>query len=291
MTMKDVSIIIVNYNTRTLLADCIESILCQTYGVSYEIIVVDNASTDDSRSYITEKYTQIKWVDSGGNIGFGRANNLGVKYAQGKYLFLLNSDTILKNNAIKIFHEYMNIHAEKENIGALGCQLYDNQGLANLSYGSFPSVSSEIFYLLNKLYYRKKTIILQAIDVDYITGADIFIPKKIFEKMGGFDPNFFMYYEETDLQYRMAKHGWIRRIITSPHIIHLEGGSFKKKGLSLNRFIISQQSYNYYIRKHYKSWKYIFFRISLILLRLQLFTITNWKWKDKIKAYSIVLKG
>ena len=103
----DVSVIIVNYNTYRLLSECLETLYAQTIGIQFEVIVVDNASNDDSEKNITKLYPQVKWLNSGSNIGFGRANNLGYSYASGKYIFLLNSDTLLANNAIKAFYDYV----------------------------------------------------------------------------------------------------------------------------------------------------------------------------------------
>ena len=121
----DVSIIIINYNTRQMLANCLNSLYEFTKEIQFEVIVVDNASKDGSEQYICSKFPQVKWVNSGGNVGFGRANNLGIKYAKGKYLFLLNSDTLLLNNATKAFYNYAESHIG-ERIGVLGCWLYDN---------------------------------------------------------------------------------------------------------------------------------------------------------------------
>ena len=109
--------------------------------------------------------------------------------------------------------------------------------------------------------------------------------------MDGFDPQIFMYYEETDLQYRMAKIGLKRLIIEGPEIVHFEGGSFQQKGLSFNRFMMAQKSYNYFVRKHYRGFRYLCFRCSLILIRLTILFTTKWSWKEKIKAYAMVVRG
>ena len=101
----DVSVIIVNYNTLGLTSDCIESIIAQTSTVEYEIILVDNASTDGSKEVFAQD-KRIKYIYSDRNLGFGRANNLGIREAKGRYLFFLNSDTILLNNAVKLFFDY-----------------------------------------------------------------------------------------------------------------------------------------------------------------------------------------
>lgn len=286
----DVSIIIINYNTKLLLAECIASIYEQSHRITFEVIVVDNASTDGSETFICNRFPKVHWINSGENLGFGRANNLGASHAQGKYLFLLNSDTLLKNDAISFFFEYMELHAEKEHIGALGCWLTGCDSKPCLSYGQFPSPQSEIIYLWKKLVGIKLSS-FSVLDVDYITGADLFVSHVLYNKLQGFDPQYFMYYEETDLQYRMNKLGYKRRLLRSPEIVHLEGGSFSKKGLSVNRFLMSQKSYNYYVRKHFCGLKYLSFRISLIFIRLLLFVTTNWNMKDKLKAYWLVVKG
>ncbi len=290
MKRIDVSVIIVNYNTKRLLGDCIKSVYDKTNDVSYEIIVVDNGSADGSERYIVQRYPSLCWINSGANIGFGGANNLGASQAKGKYLFFLNSDTLLENNAIKILYDYMEAFASEEHIGAIGSCLLDTQKNYNFSSGEFPSPQSEFRYIIHKLLKRNKGS-GQTSDVDFITGADLFMTKEVFDSMQGFDPNIFMYYEETDLQYRMAKKGLKRRVIAGPEIIHLEGGSFKNKGLSFNRFLMAQNSYNYYVRKHYKGCEYFKFRLSLIIVRLLLFITTNWSMKEKLKAYKKVVTG
>ncbi|UVV84289.1 glycosyltransferase [Bacteroides thetaiotaomicron] len=101
----DVSVIIVNYNTKALTKSCIESIFSETCGIEFEVILVDNASSDGSKE-LFQIDERIIFIESNVNLGFGKANNLGYKYATGKYIFLLNSDTLLKNNAIKLFFDF-----------------------------------------------------------------------------------------------------------------------------------------------------------------------------------------
>lgn len=285
----DVSIIIVNYNTKQLVADCLATVFEKTKDVAYEVIVVDNASTDGSEEYITKRFPNIKWINSGENLGFGRANNLGAKYASGKYLFLLNSDTLLLNNAIRIFFDYAESH-QHEKIGTLGSWLLDKDEKPNNSFGFFPCAKNEICYLLGKYQLPSLKDIIEEKEVDYIIGADLFIEKRFFEGLDGFDKNIFMYYEETDLQYRLARRGLSRKIIPGPRIIHLEGGSFENKGLSLNRFLMAQTSYNYYLYKHYNCLKYVFNKSILCVIRLTIFITTSWTFAEKCKAYAKVLK-
>ena len=285
----DVSIVLVNYNTRKLLADCLESIYRFTSDVTFEVIVVDNASSDGSEEYICKRYPGVNWVNSGENLGFGRANNLGASRAKGKYLFFLNTDTLLLNNAVAEFLAYAQAY-EAAGVGALGCWLLDTNRKPTASYGFFPNAKNEIKYLLGK--YPLPTVQMASTErlVDYVTGADLFVNKELFGRMGGFDPHIFMYYEETDLQYRMALAGWKRMIIPSPQIVHLEGGSFKDKGLSFRRFLIAQHSYNYYLSKHFSGWQYVWNKGVLCVLRMTLFVTTNWSRGEKIKAYWTVFK-
>lgn len=290
--MIDVSIIIVNYNTKLLLADCLRTVHQMTRDIRYEVIVVDNASSDDSEAYIKSQFSEVVWINSGGNIGFGRANNLGASYATGKYLFLLNSDTLQRNNAVRMLYQYMETYADKDRIGATGCWLLDNESHTTFSYGEFPTPRSEFSYIWGKIVRKSPaTILTKTKEVDFITGADLFLTKTVFDSLHGFDSHIFMYYEETDLQYRMAQLGMKRMVINGPQIVHLEGGSFSQKGLSYGRFMMSQISFNYYVRKHYKGVAYGLFRLSLMIVRLLLFVTTDWSLKEKIKAYKLVLNG
>ncbi len=287
--MVDVSIIIVNYNSRQMLCDCLASVYKYTADIRFEIIVVDNASTDGSEQCVRSSFPQVRWVDSGGNIGFGRANNLGAERAEGKYLFLLNADTLLLNNAVKLFFDYAEAR-QGERLGVLGCHLCDKEGKPNNSAGDFPTPLSEIGYLLGKAGLAKARESAGAADVGYVIGADMFVRRDVFHELGGFDPHFFMYYEETDLQYRMAQRGYLRRLIDGPRIVHLEGGSFAKGGLTFGRFVMAQKSYNYYLNKHFSGLRFVLYKGSLALIRLTLFATTDWPLKEKFKAYLTVLE-
>ncbi len=290
--MMNVSILIVNYNTRELLADCLRTVYEQTHGITFEVIVVDNASTDGSEEYVLSRFPAVRWIASGENLGFGKANNLGASRAQGEYLFLLNSDTLLLNNAVKMFYDYAVGH--KEFHGVTGGWLLKQDGSVNSSYGEFPSVASEMKYLYgrlkDRLRGRRRQEACMEKEVDYIIGADMFLPRELYDRFGGFDPNIFMYCEETDLQLRMAKAGVPRRLIVGPQIVHLEGGSFERSGLTYSRFVMLQTSYNYFVSKHYSGIHYVWFKSILGIVRLFVFTQSSWTLKERIKAYFLVLK-
>ena len=253
----DVSIIIVNYNTKELTKNCVESIFARTSGVSYEVILVDNSSTDGSKEHF-ENESRIKYIYSEENLGFGRANNLGLKYVTGKYVFFLNSDTILLNNAIKEFFDWM--EGQLESIGACGSLLYDTERQPMHSYANLMGICFFIrvfleFYHLVSINWLPDSNKTYPTKVGYITGADLFVRKSVIDRYGAFDPEFFMYYEETEMQYRWTKHGIEIWCIDTPKIIHLQGSSQKNNAIgdqsmnSIRSFVNNFRSSYIYIGK------------------------------------------
>lgn len=293
----NISIIIVNYNTQELTLQCLKSIYEQTKNIEFEVIVIDNASSDGSCNAIKNRFPQVILIESQINLGFGRANNLAIECATGKYVFLLNSDTILLNNAIHLFYRYMEENNSDETIGAIGCLLLDINQNPTYSSGEFPTIWSELRYINKKItekFFKKKyTNVLFAKNsyknVDFITGADLFIPKSVIDKIGAFDPKFFMYYEETDLQKRMADNGYQRLIIEGPKIIHLEGGSIASNfKFSYSRFSLSQKSLHIYMQKHFKGFKYCIFKSFMIFIRLTIIFDRRFSFKEKFKAIKLI---
>lgn len=257
----DVSIIIVNYNTKDLLKDCIESILLQTIDIEYEIIIVDNDSHDGSVEMLREEYPVVKVIEAGENLGFGRANNLGMKGAKGKYFFLLNSDTLLLNNAVKAFYDQAEkLSGQYMKTPVLGSILLGRDKKPCHSYGKFQTPGQELLNITAKYlrFLKRKELlsperVADSKPVDYITGADLFLPRRAFEETGGFDPDFFMYCEEVDWQRRLADKGYVRLIVDGPEIIHLEGGSDASvtKTWSPSRLGRLYRSQRLYRKKHY----------------------------------------
>lgn len=220
----DVSIIIVNYNTVLLLSNCINSIVEHTKSIDYEIVVVDNASDDNSCEYIAENFPNVILIRNNQNKGFGNANNDGAKVSKGKYLFFLNSDTILISPAVEIFYNYMNTNPE---FGLCCGNLYTNDLNPNYSYSqAFPSLKDILFYRLGMI---KNSDIFNNTEkvksVLNVIGADMFVSRKLFFDIGGFDKDFFMYVEDTELSYRVFKSGYISINIPEAKIIHLQGAS------------------------------------------------------------------
>lgn len=242
----DVSIVIVNYYSEKMIVDCVKSIYEKTFDLIYEIIVVDNGSTDDSINLLqNELGEKIRLVTTEENLGFGKANNLGSQHARGKYLFLLNPDTILVNNAIKILHDYLEQNPKS---GIAGGNLYMPEMTASPSYClKFDTVEEEKknarwAYLIKKKFQDKlalhgkvrpfETVFNYSNEIKnvaYIFGADIMISKSLFDDIKGFDPDFFMYAEEEEFSWRVTKKGYEIVNVPQAKIIHLEGATSKER--------------------------------------------------------------
>lgn len=291
----DVSVIIVNYNTRELLKNCIQSIINKTRDLTYEIVVVDNNSSDNSVAMIKNLFPKVKIIVSRQNEGFAKANNKGARQSSGKYILLLNSDTILLNNVIKKFYDFFINNKENYSMGAVGAQLQDRSGQEIHSYENFPTmkyflkqnIKDALCYdkILNKLKGNHPTKIVKNMEnttlkkVDYITGADLFMETKLFLKLNGFDEDFFMYFEESHLQYKMNKLNKKRYVITSPKIVHLEGKSSKGN----KRRVMFDKSMMMYFRKTRSKSKFSLFKSVYILFTLFSFlTIRDYTFKDNL---------
>lgn len=239
----NVSIIIVNYKTPELCINAVNSIFEKTEGISYEIVIVDNASGDGSLGKIGSVFgDKVRYIQSDTNLGFGKANNLGIKQSIGEFVFLLNSDTLLRNNAIKILYDQI---SSDEKIGVVGGNLFYENNLPVHSYSlKIPSLKTEkvgslIKKVIHKLRYAKDNKNFNATGkpmcIDgFVSGADMMIRRAALEQSGLFDPDFFMYSEEVELTYRIKKCGYTVWSVPSAEITHLEHASFS--GDSFNEF-------------------------------------------------------
>ncbi|AZI56565.1 glycosyltransferase family 2 protein [Epilithonimonas vandammei] len=300
----DVSIIIVNYNTLKMTKECIDTIFKYTNGLHFEVILVDNASEDGSKDFFG-KDDRVTYIYSEQNLGFGRANNLGYEKSNGRYIFLLNSDTLLIENSVLHFFHFMEKFSSDFKIGACGCILVDINLQQIHSYGYFPSVRmifKDFLVYSKKILRIKKGINEQlvfnengSIDVDYITGADLFLRKEYIENLSTFfESDYFMYYEETDLQYRMAVQGYKRCIINNTKIIHLEGGSlntqeFKKK--SVFKFYNTMLPSMYlFLNKNYKPIRKLTYLFAFNLLVFPKILLKKMTFEERIKLISLNFK-
>jgi len=248
------SIIIVNYNTKDLLKNCIDSITASSPKFAYEIIVIDNASSDGSREVINS-YPDIKKIFNKDNVGFARANNIGIKIASGEYLLLLNSDTVVLPGVIDKMVEYMDKNSD---VGILGPKLIGENGeTIQMSWEFQPTIFLEcIKKILSPQNIKKYSLIRHIVGflqrkirkVRVITGASMLVRKKVFEQVGLLDERFFLYFEETDFCKRVHNSGW--KIIFYPgvKIIHLLGQSVSK--IKRESQIEYRKSQIYYYQKH-----------------------------------------
>lgn len=249
MNKIQVSVIIVNYNTKELTSNTIDSVYKKTKDITFEIIVVDNASIDSSVEFIENNHPEAKVIKCNENLGFGKANNLGIKIASGKYIFILNPDTILINNAIKILHDFLDYNID---VAAVCGNLFTANLKPAYSFSRImPGVLNEIdvilFHSLSRIFYSnnsrfnntQKPIKFKGT----LSGADIMMRRDIFINLNGFDPDFFMYYEETELMHRVNRAGY--KIASNPEakIIHLEGASESVKYNTIKRSMTSKWIY------------------------------------------------
>lgn len=244
----DVSVIIVNYNTTQLTIDAINSLIKKTEGVIFEVILVDNNSEDRSIDNLQHLFPNIKYIRNSNNIGFGRANNVGARSAIGNYLFLLNSDTLLINNGLKILFDFMENNI---NVGISGGNLFDKAGnpihsfmkyfrtpITEIIEKTFISKILKKYSIYNQFNYSNNPI-----EVAYITGADLLIRKKIFDNIKGFDPDFFMYFEDAELGNRVKKEGHKIMSVPNAKITHLVGASSSMEEEKLRIFLKSKYLY------------------------------------------------
>ncbi len=297
--MIEVSIIIVNYNTIDLTKHCLDSIFKHTKAITFEIIVVDNNSTDDSVQILRNLYSNIEIISNDVNLGFGRANNLGIKNAKGKYILFLNSDTLILNNSIKIFFDFFENNEIAKTAGALGCVMLNQELAPNYrnSYYCFPTLKSYLKSLLSNLFFfirytykadKLKIDKNKFLSVDFIVGADLFVPKKVLNEIGDFDPDYFLYWEEVDLQFRMHKNNLKRLIIEGPKIIHFEGGSSSKK-MSNWKKITESKSLLIFLKKHSSLMTFYSFKVLLILIGSISFVTNKYSLAEQRKYFKMIL--
>lgn len=234
--MCDISIILVNYKNKYLTEDCINSILNSNCKLSYEIIVIDNNSEDDSVQYLKNKFSKIKIKNSGRNGGFAYGNNKGVEISNGKYLMLLNNDTTVYQN---IFDELVYLMKNNPQIGLLGCRSINGDGIelpVSHSYENLKRLWLQTYIkpILEKLNIQRKLVsFVKKRDVDdsevsfcdWIAGSAMLISKQLYKSLGGLDENFFMYMEDEDLCHRVNDAGYLVGVYNKVGYVHLCGGS------------------------------------------------------------------
>ena len=255
----DVSVCIVSWNIKELLRDCLNSLKAQAGDVRYETIVVDNASRDGSAEMVRREFPWVKLVDPKANLGFGRANNLAYKHSTGRWVLLLNPDTVVLDRAIEKLVKFADEHPEA---AAVGGRTLKKDGVSlerSCCWGSpglWPlfckSLGLHIIFKNSAIFNREAMDYWQrdsVREVGVITGCCLMIRREVYEQTGGFDDHFFMYAEETDLCWRMREDGGRLVFCPEAQIIHLVGESAKKA--TRNRLFHINRALLKLFRKHY----------------------------------------
>lgn len=264
------SIIIVNYNVKYFLEQCLFSVRRASEGIVVETIVVDNRSTDGSMKYLQEKFPEVHFVASETNLGFARACNRGLKEAKGAYILFLNPDTLLAEDTL---HRCLNFFATHSGAGALGVRMVDGSGrFLKESKRAFPGPLTSLFKLfgLSKIFPRSRVFSRyylghlaehQNHEVDVLAGAFMMIRHDVLQQVGSFDEAFFMYGEDIDLSYRIQQAGFKNYYLAETTIVHFKGESTKRGSLNYVRLFYKAMSI--FVRKHYSGTRADVFRAAL----------------------------
>ena len=306
MLMIDVSIIIVSWNTRDILRDCLESVYKQSENIEFEVIVVDNDSADGSAETVKKNFPQVILVENSENRGFAAANNQGMAVAAGRYFLLLNSDTIILDNAISKVVSFADAHPEA---AVVGCRVLNPDKTLQPTCFMFPSLlnmilSSTYLYKLfphSRFFGRERMSWWDRDDereVDVVTGCFMLVKREAIKQVGPMDQQFFMYGEETDWCYRFKQAGWRIMFIPSAEIIHLGGQS--SKVIRVDMLVRLRISILQFMKKHYGWLTYriacslviVFFMIRLpVWICIALFcNKRRVEARDRVKAYTIGIR-
>ena len=298
----DLSIIIVNYNLAKEIEDCLNSLLNKTGNLTYEIIIVDNNSPDKSLIEVEKKFVKdnIRFFYRNENLGFGQGCNYGFSKANGEYICFLNPDTLIIEN---IFRSVISLFESDKSIGIIGPKQKTKKLFFDFSAGFFTNILFELFNLLTVgVYFEAFTVFLYTklkrqsfFEVDWVLGACIFIRAALFKTVNGFDKDYFMFFEETDLCKRVADKG--SKIIYYPklQINHLGSASGKKDYILFTKRIYSSKYI--FISKHYRPFSKIIMKFLLflqlfsqIILWFVLFPLNKNKSKQKLSGFFYLLK-
>ncbi|MCX7838191.1 MAG: glycosyltransferase family 2 protein [Anaerolineae bacterium] len=316
----DISILIVSWNVRELLRRCLVSVASSQYSVfsvqnslntehcplNTEIIVVDNASSDGTVEMLRAEFPHVRVIANTDNVGFTRANNQALALAQGRYLFLLNPDTELHPNALQTLYDYAEAHPD---VGIIGPRLFYGDGTPQSSRRRFPTLATAFlestklqqWFPRNRVltrYYILDTRDDETQEVDWVTGAAMFVRRAVYEQIGGLDEGFFMYSEELDWCYRAKRAGWRIVYLPTAQVIHHEGKSSEQ--VLAARDIHFHSSKVRFFRKHHGTFVAEILRAFLLAMFAYQIVEESLKWllghkralrAARVKAYWQVLQS
>jgi len=267
--MIDLSIIIVNFNGAGLLENCLSSIYKNTRKISFEIIFIDNNSSDHSVEIAEKRFSGIKIIRNKENRGFSRANNQGLEICQGRYALLLNTDTVVKEGAFDLMVEFMDANPK---VGACGPRVLNADGTPQRQGGFF----SRKFWL-SKIPVR----------VDFVIGACLMVRREAIEKVGNLDENLFFSNDDLDWCLRIRKAGWQLYFLPQAEVIH--HGGFTTRRFNRQLFVEGFRGGLYFSRKHYGNLIYQIYRALLVITLPFLIIISFLFDRKKTGAYLDIL--
>ncbi|MCX7909349.1 MAG: glycosyltransferase family 2 protein [Ignavibacteria bacterium] len=266
----ELSIIIVNYNVKDFLSQCLNSILKSQVNFGYEIIVVDNNSSDNSIEFLQSHFPFVKIIPLKENKGFGFANNVGFENSQGRYILLLNPDTVLQEDTLQVMYDFME---SNKDVGVAGCKVLNPDGSLQLAcrrsvptpWVAFTKLfglqrlfpKSKLFGKYNLTYLNENEVSF----VDSISGSFMFLRREVYQKLDGFDTNFFLFGEDLDFCYRAKQLGWKIAYVPNTSIIHYKGQSSKRSLVDTSFHFF--KSMEIFTRKHFGSRNWFLWFIKL----------------------------
>ncbi|MDD3044778.1 MAG: glycosyltransferase [Candidatus Delongbacteria bacterium] len=266
----DLSVVIVNYNVKYFLENTVRSLIDTVKDLSYEIIIVDNASRDGSKEHITSKFPDLNYIYNESNLGFAKANNQGLKIAKGDYVLILNPDTIVKENSVNLLINYLR---KNEKTGLVTCKIIGPEGTLDAScHRSFPTIwnsfchlsglsklfpNSKIFASYNLLYLEDDRIA----EVDAVSGSFMLLRKSIIDEGILMPEDYFMYGEDIDFCYQIKRRGYKIEYVPISEIVHYRGQSSKKDKIKLRKYFFD--SMKIFVKKNYTSKYSLFFKFIL----------------------------
>lgn len=231
----DLSIVIINWNTREMLQDCLTTVYDNLADLRAEVFVVDNASEDGSPKMVAANFPQVNLICNTKNVGFAAANNQALEIANGRYVLLLNSDTLVHDNVLRNSLEYMEARAE---VGVMGCRVLNADGSLQITGSAFPSLlnltlmTTGLWKLKKVKFFDRYQMLgwdrMDEREIDVVSGCYMFIRATAMKEVGLLDDSFFFYGEETDWSRRFQKAGWKLMYAPVGVITHFGGGSVKK---------------------------------------------------------------
>lgn len=261
----DLSIIIVSYNTCSLIIKCIESIYEFSENLTIQIVVSDNASSDNTVKILETRFPDVFILKNGRNLGFAAANNRAINFAKGRFILFLNPDILLLEPVFRKMIEFLETN---NNAGMVGCKLLNSDGSTQGSFfKNFPTLTNrflDIIYM-EKLFEKKnrnESSNRSAEKVAAIAGACMFMRRSLIEDLGGFDESFFMYCEDIDLSHRVHQLGYNIYFLGYLKMLHYQGESSKIKGSYFEKVLTKESVYTYFF-KHYGKTKATLYKFSI----------------------------